>query len=110
MLFHWQFYYDVMTCMREGFGFLLYLVYPFPLDLYFWLMSHSSSRPTSESVGGLAWDLAGWVRAGPGYAVGVPTKTIEAFNTEVKIQEEILKIGKERARELFSDPVVVLGP
>ena len=42
--------------------------------------------------------------------ITVPTKNIEAFKTEVKIQEEILKIGKERAREIFADPVMVSGP
>ena len=39
-----------------------------------------------------------------------PVKSIEAFKSEVKIQEEILKIGKDKARELFADPVLVSGP
>ena len=200
--FHWQFYEDLFTCLREGFSFLLYLVYPFPLELYTWLVG-----TRGESI---AWWGVGVVTSSPRYAIqgvslvadiitqqvekvnmmvkksqegkddeagdstndgeskekddtkskrattsskskpqkqdytipknprtagesgeveeivgikqtfqkapkaiipiSVPTKNIEAFKTEVKIQEEILKIGKEKARELFSDPVIVSGP
>ena len=39
-----------------------------------------------------------------------PAKSMEAFKQEVKIQEEILKIGKDKAKELFSGPAVVTGP
>ena len=39
-----------------------------------------------------------------------PVKSMDAFKNEVKIQEEILKIGKEKAKELFSGPAIVTGP
>ena len=216
-LFHWHFYDDLLTCLREGFGFLFYLLYPFPLDLYAWVMSHRASRAGQGSAGDMAWQGAGLVLGTVGriprcgldgltwaadkitqavekvnmivkrsqeetetentdavstnkskeedskrkssspplrpiiqqidyslpknprtkedqrepnkkdteqiierapknkqmvvpQQITVPTKNIEAFKTEVRIQEEILKIGKEKARELFSDPVIVSGP
>ena len=223
--FHWQFYDDVFTCLKEGFGFLFYLVYPFPLDLYKWVESYSSNRSEQESAGNMARYLACWVvdtvSSVPKYGlygvswaadrvtqgvekvnmivkksqeekgtentsvetdfvtkeassiireeqevklknpiktsresiqgmdyslpknprtagdqseqnkkdgakllenvpkskkvvapedITVPTKNIEAFKTEVKIQEKILKIGKKRARELFAGPVMVSVP
>ena len=39
-----------------------------------------------------------------------PVKSMEAFKNEVKNQEEILKIGKEKVKELFSGPAIVSGP
>ena len=46
----------------------------------------------------------------PSKPEAIPAKSIEAFKNEVKIQEEILKFGKDKARELFTGPVVVSGP
>ena len=40
----------------------------------------------------------------------VPAKSIEAFKSEVKLQEEILKFGKDKDKDIFSGPVVVSGP
>ena len=46
----------------------------------------------------------------PNTIESIPAKSIEAFKTEVKIQEEILKFGKDKAKELFDGPIVVSGP
>ena len=40
----------------------------------------------------------------------VPAKSIEAFKSEVKLQEEILKFGQDKDKEMFSGPVFVSGP
>ena len=40
----------------------------------------------------------------------IPAKSIEAFKSEVKLQEEILKFGKDKAQDIFSGPVIVSGP
>ena len=40
----------------------------------------------------------------------LPAKSIEAFKSEVKLQEEILKFGKDKAQDIFSGPVIVSGP
>ena len=85
--FHWQFYDDLFTCLREGFSFLLYLVYPFPLELYTWLVGSSE-----ESI---AWWGVGVVTSIPRYAIqgvsfvaDIITQQVEKVNMMVKKSQE----------------------
>ena len=187
--FHYQFYDDLFTVGKIGFGFLFYLVTSFPVDVFFYF-SGNSSQSHSRDDKTLAENLKSAISLIPAAAFGmiagvssavetvnqivrnvaqnrqggqmkksskspspsesstksttpptsksvmnqsftrkqslsttsttskkeesktrnyassvekIPAKSIEAFKTEVKIQEEILKFGKEKTRDLFGD-------
>ena len=193
--FHYNFYFDIFTTLKIGFGFILYLISSFPMDVFLYFHGSGSDESRSpletlktvihlipataagiiaaisrsvESVNELVRNAtrqnivekksskspsptekkptisktvlkenfprkpslpcssteqkkdieqkvytASPVRKSESKSPPIdviPAKSIEAFKSEVKIQEEILKIGKDKARELFSEPVVVSGP
>ena len=93
--FHWKFYDDILTCLKLGFGFLIYLVYPFPQDLYAYVVGNTSIRPVQGSAGDLVSWVMGMVSSVPRYGLyGVSwaadrvTQTVERVNMIVKKSQE----------------------